>query len=162
MEIITGVNRLCRFVATLGPIGYLPMPGTCGTLCAVPLLYVLQRGVCTYWWCNERFMTLLFVVIAWWFVDRALRTFGWEEHDPQVIVLDEMVGFCVAVVGLPWNPFVLALAFIYFRFFDIVKPLGLHLLDQLPGATGILIDDVAAGLLAHMFTSWTLALTAWI
>ena len=156
------IERICRHVATLGPIGYLPMPGTCGSLCAVPLFYFVRQVACSTWWFNERWFVLLFAAAAWWIINRALRTYEWHEHDPQEIVLDEVAGFCVVMVGQPWSLVTVALGFLYFRFFDIVKPLGLGSLERLPGALGVLGDDLAAGLLAHLALSWTLGLLTWV
>jgi phosphatidylglycerophosphatase A len=68
--------------------------------------------------------------------------------DPRVIVIDEVAGMLLACAGHPrtW-PWALGL-FLAFRFFDVVKPLGIARLQALPGGVGVVVDDLAAGLCA--------------
>ena len=68
--------------------------------------------------------------------------------DPQFVVIDEVAGQLVALVGVPlaWKSFLAA--FILFRAFDIVKPPPVRQLEALPEGSGIVLDDVAAGLYA--------------
>ena len=67
-------------------------------------------------------------------------------EDPGFVVIDEVAGQLVALIGVPlsWN-YLLA-SFILFRSFDIVKPFPLRRLENLPEGTGIMMDDVGAGL----------------
>ena len=68
--------------------------------------------------------------------------------DPQFVVIDEVAGQLLALVAVPlaWKSFVAG--FILFRVFDIVKPPPVRQLEALPEGTGIVLDDVAAGLYA--------------
>jgi phosphatidylglycerophosphatase A len=68
--------------------------------------------------------------------------------DPQFVVIDEVAGQLVALIAVPfaWKSFLAA--FILFRVFDIVKPPPVRQLEALPDGTGIVLDDVAAGLYA--------------
>jgi phosphatidylglycerophosphatase A len=68
--------------------------------------------------------------------------------DPQFVVIDEVAGQLVALVAAPlaWKSFLAG--FILFRAFDIVKPPPVRQLEALPEGTGIVLDDVAAGLCA--------------
>jgi len=68
--------------------------------------------------------------------------------DPQFVVIDEVAGQLVALVAVPlaWKTFLAG--FILFRAFDIVKPPPVRQLERLPEGTGIVLDDVAAGLYA--------------
>ena len=74
--------------------------------------------------------------------------------DPSKLVLDEWAGQAVVFLGLPFyniiGPDLLLLitGFIFFRFFDIKKPLGVNELQQFPGGWGILLDDLLAGVYA--------------
>lgn len=76
-------------------------------------------------------------------------------HDPSRIVVDELVGVWVAMLGVPNNWQNLLLAFGLFRLFDIWKPLGIRKFEQMPGGWGVMMDDVAAGVAAgfclHLF-----------
>lgn len=67
-------------------------------------------------------------------------------EDPGFVVIDEVAGQMIALIASPlsWN-YLLA-SFILFRSFDIVKPFPLRRLENLPGGTGIMMDDVGAGL----------------
>ena len=68
--------------------------------------------------------------------------------DPGGIVWDEFVGMWIALLWLP-GLFWLPVAFVLFRFFDILKPWPVSLADRsLTGGFGIMVDDVLAGILA--------------
>jgi phosphatidylglycerophosphatase A len=68
--------------------------------------------------------------------------------DPGFVVIDEVAGQMIALVGVPVNWKYLLAGFILFRSLDIVKPFPLRRLELLPGGTGIMLDDVGAGLYA--------------
>jgi phosphatidylglycerophosphatase A len=70
--------------------------------------------------------------------------------DPQIIVADEIVGFMIAnfLAPLRWAP--LLLGFLLFRIFDIAKVYPAARLEKLPSGTGIVLDDVAAGVYAFV------------
>ena len=80
---------------------------------------------------------------------------GSGAKDPQFVVIDEVAGQLVALIAVPlaWKSFVAS--FILFRAFDILKPPPVRQLEALPEGTGIVLDDVAAGLYAlgfvHLF-----------
>jgi phosphatidylglycerophosphatase A len=68
--------------------------------------------------------------------------------DPQFVVIDEVAGQLIALIAVPlaWKTFLAGL--ILFRAFDIVKPPPVRQLEKLPDGAGIMLDDVAAGILA--------------
>jgi len=68
--------------------------------------------------------------------------------DPQFVVIDEVAGQLVALIGSPlvWKSFLAGL--ILFRVFDILKPFPLRRLERLPEGTGIMVDDLGAGIYA--------------
>jgi len=80
---------------------------------------------------------------------------GSGKKDPQFVVIDEVAGQLVALIAVPlaWKSFLTG--FILFRVFDIVKPPPVRQLEAIPEGTGIVLDDVAAGLYAlgvmHLF-----------
>ena len=67
------------------------------------------------------------------------------QKDPQIIVVDEIVGFLVGNFLAPLRWTVLFWSFLLFRFFDITKLFPINRLEQLPGGAGIVLDDVMAG-----------------
>jgi phosphatidylglycerophosphatase A len=77
---------------------------------------------------------------------RVARASG--RKDPQIVVIDEVAGQLIALIAVPlaWQTFLAG--FILFRAFDIVKPPPVRQLESLPEGTGIVLDDLAAGLYA--------------
>jgi phosphatidylglycerophosphatase A len=73
---------------------------------------------------------------------------AFSKKDPQFVVIDEVVGQLIALIAVPlaWKTFLAG--FILFRAFDIVKPPPVRQLESLPEGTGIVLDDVAAGIYA--------------
>jgi phosphatidylglycerophosphatase A len=71
-----------------------------------------------------------------------------RREDPGFVVIDEVAGQMIALIGVPVHWKYLVASFILFRSFDIVKPFPLRRLEELPGGTGIMMDDVGAGLYA--------------
>src|SRR5258708_26909258 len=69
-------------------------------------------------------------------------------EDPGFVVIDEVAGQMIALIAVPVNWKYMLAGFILFRSFDIVKPFPLRRLEALPGGTGIMMDDVGAGLYA--------------
>ena len=69
-------------------------------------------------------------------------------EDPGHVVIDEVAGQLIALIAIPidWPHAVLSL--LLFRIFDILKPPPIRQFERLPNGTGIMLDDVAAGLLA--------------
>jgi phosphatidylglycerophosphatase A len=147
--------KVILFFATGFGVGYLPrLPGTAGTLLAVPLsvgvnaiaaislpiaILTLAAAICCAIWLSTRAALIL------------------EQRDPPVIVIDEIVGFLIANFMAPRNVMLLGVAFLLFRFFDIAKVFPLSRLEKLPGGAGIVLDDVMAGL--YVFGSLRLVLS---
>ena len=81
------------------------------------------------------------------------------EKDPSWIVIDEWAGLFVSLIGVaPHSPLMALVAFAFFRFFDILKPGPVAWAERLPGAVGIMADDIVAGALAGLCTQgvWSL------
>ena len=75
---------------------------------------------------------------------------GLGEKDPGLVVVDEIVGMWVTLIGLPFLPVTAAAGFVLFRAMDVVKPWPARDLERWPGGWGIMADDVAAGIYAHL------------
>ncbi len=136
-------------LATWFGCGYSPLvPGTVGTLGAVPLVLLL-------WWSGSRPAHLVAIVVVTaagvWAADHAERHFGVK--DPKPVVIDEVAGMLVATFPLhfgSWWPWQLVFAFVLFRAFDVLKPWPARRLERLPGGWGIMADDLFAGLYANL------------
>jgi phosphatidylglycerophosphatase A len=129
-----------HWIASGGGIGRAPIaPGTAASLVAIligaPVL-----------WIDHRLLTLLAIatcVIGIW----AIHESG-EQGDPGWIVIDEFAGQWIAMIGLGRVSLIgLTAAFVLFRVFDIVKPGPVGWADRTHGATGVMADDVVAGLI---------------
>ena len=97
----------------------------------------------------QLFSVGFFLIAAVYLADRAEVLL--ESKDASFIVIDEMSGFLVCFLWLPLNLFVLLVGFVLFRFFDIVKPYPIDVLEKrLPGGWGIVMDDVLAGIFTNI------------
>jgi phosphatidylglycerophosphatase A len=134
-------------IATFFGAGLLkPGPGTWGSLAAAVLWYFgLHAAHLTGWpvvalsLAGVVLVTLIGIPAATIVEREAAR------EDPGFVVIDEVAGQWLVLAAAPVNlPHVL-LAFLLFRFFDIVKPWPARQLESLPAGTGIVFDDLAAG-----------------
>jgi phosphatidylglycerophosphatase A len=111
--------------------------GTFGAaLAAIMAFFVWHQP----WWFHVA-VFVLFLVLSLW----SARPFAEDHADPGWIVIDEMAGTFVAVIGLSGWPWVIAV--VVARLGDIFKVLpGVPQAERLPGTVGITLDDVIAGL----------------
>jgi phosphatidylglycerophosphatase A len=143
------VQRLAVVLATVGPVGYLPVaPGTAGSLAALPLLpglaMVRDRSTIVY-----AVAVLALVAAAIWAAGRAEDTLGGSDH--SAIVVDEVAGMVAAGLLLPGTWAAAVLGFVLFRLFDVVKPYPAGLVDaRVEGGLGVVGDDLIAGLYAGL------------
>lgn len=135
-------------VATFFGVGRIkPGPGTWGSLATVILWGLASVRIPTgsRAWATivaAAVVTLIGIPAAT-LVSRACGA-----KDPQFIVVDEVAGQLVALVAVPlaWKTFLAG--FILFRIFDIWKPFPIRRLERLPEGTGIVVDDLGAGIYA--------------
>src|SRR5207302_879869 len=85
-------------------------------------------------------------LVGEWAAHRAEALLGGK--DPGAIVVDEVAGMTLSVLALPLTPAVLAVAFVLFRVFDVVKPPPARGSQSLRGGVGVMVDDLIAGLYA--------------
>ncbi len=130
-------------LAAWGPCGYSPVaPGTAGTLGAIPLAWALSRLSLP---AHLAAIAALFAV-AVPAAQRAGRYWGVADASP--IVVDEVVGYLVTMAFVPFSWPTAALGFLLFRLFDILKPWPASAFDRVKNGFGVVMDDLAAGILA--------------
>jgi len=90
-----------------------------------------------------------FFFLSIWIAGRAERSFG-RRDDPR-IVIDEMMGFYITMLWSTKSLYSIAIGFILFRFFDILKPFPIRPLEERwKGGFGVVLDDVLAGIYANI------------
>jgi len=123
-----------------------PASGTWGTLASLPLC-LLVVSYCGHWGVISA--SIILFLIGLWVTHLHQKDTG--RHDPSEVVIDETVGMMIASIPLlyDFNWQMILGCFVLFRIFDAVKIGPVGWLDKnIHGALGVMIDDVAAGLMA--------------
>ena len=158
-------SHLNNAIATWGYLGRIPIaPGTWGSLGGLFFIYMLFINWEHYFGHNISLLQFSAFTFAFFLIgvlsadkyDKDNKT-----HDSKQIVIDEVVGMMVTCLPLIWlaethNAFLAfgdwiqpLLAFLLFRFFDILKPWPISIIDKnTKGGFGVMIDDVLAGIAA--------------
>jgi phosphatidylglycerophosphatase A len=166
------VDRVCSLLVSSGGLGYAPVAsGTFGTLGGVALALLLKLWLCPRegWSFGVAAGAAAAAILA-----AGVALGPWAERwyrvkDPKPFVLDEVMGYLVALLRLrPDGPTLLKegpgwmegpnwkellLAFLMFRAFDVLKPWPARRLEYLPRGWGIMLDDLVAGIYTWMFVS---------
>lgn len=128
-------------------------PGTFGTLAAIPVWWLLAQGGGLVYLLG----TLLAIAIGPYVCGKAARDMG--IHDHGSIVWDEVAGYLITMLLVPVSWLWALVGFGLFRFFDILKPWPISWLDKkLAGGTGIMADDILAG----VFAAIVMQLLLWV
>lgn len=140
-------------LATIGPVGRIKKaPGTWGSVVGIAFYAVLFHFASPIAYIFLAALSAYFAVAICDAAEKRLQM-----RDPGMIVLDEVVAVPLVFLGMGgyggvisshggWP--VLVAGFALFRFFDVLKPLGISKLQNLPGGLGCVADDLAAGLAA--------------
>jgi phosphatidylglycerophosphatase A len=134
---------MAGIIATAGGIGFLVKGG--GTAAAVVF--------CIAWYfipIGHAYQALLLVALLAAGIWSAAKMETVWEHDSNKIVIDEVAGMMITLAFLPHNGVYIVTGCVLFRFFDIVKPLGIKAAESLPGGIGVMADDVLAGIYAQL------------
>ncbi|OPY72697.1 MAG: Phosphatidylglycerophosphatase A [Syntrophorhabdus sp. PtaU1.Bin050] len=134
-------DKALLFFMTSGFIGYLPFaPGTCGSVFGCVLLYLLPSV----------FASAIFVMVLTVAAVMAINSFSYEGEDPGYIVIDEVIGMLVTMIGHKVTIANLLAGFVLFRLFDIVKPFPIKRAERLRKGYGVVADDILAGIFASL------------
>ena len=122
---------------------YKKAPGTLGTLVAIPFFLAINKA--------DIYLQLLFAVMVFflgiWSSNVTSKSL--KLKDPSCIVIDEIAAFLLLLILINPNTYQLIYVFILFRIFDIWKPYPILWLEKkYSGGFGIMIDDIAAALMA--------------
>jgi phosphatidylglycerophosphatase A len=142
-------SKAANLISTWFGCGYAPAaPGTAGSLAALAIAWLLVRYA---GWQPLWFGLLVLAATAPAIWAAGVTALQQQQKDPQLVVVDEVLGQWLALAGaraLNFKSWVGAL--ILFRLFDIWKPLPVRQLEKLPGGTGIVADDLMAGIYAAL------------
>ena len=140
--------KLAELIGTVFYVGRMPIaPGTGGSLAALIVWYIVKPAISD--------PLLLLITGGIFFVGIAAAEIlikAWDDTDPKAIVIDEWVGMWIALYLVPHDIKWGLVAFLFFRLFDILKPGPIQLMDDMHDAIGVMMDDVAAGILACLVT----------
>lgn len=139
-------ERAVLFLATGFFVGTVPFaPGTFGAIIGLPVCFLISK---------LNFLlavvyTLVFILFAIWVAAAAGKIL--KKEDPAEIVIDEIAGLMVTLVGIPFTPGTAIAGFVIFRAFDILKPFPIRTLEEkVSGGPGIVLDDVMAGIYGNI------------
>ncbi|MDC0422939.1 phosphatidylglycerophosphatase A [Methylophilaceae bacterium] len=118
-------------------------PGTLGTLVAIPFFLIINKIGILF---QLLFVVVIFILGIW---SSNVTSKSLKQKDPSCIVIDEIAAFLLLLVLINPNFYQLIYLFILFRIFDIWKPYPISWLEEkYSGGFGIMIDDIAAALMA--------------
>lgn len=126
--------------------GFIPLaPGTWGSAVGVALVWKF--------WGNSVFVQFLWVLLLGalgvWASGVTCQYF--KKQDCQYIVIDEIVGLMITMIGIPITGYELVIGFLLFRLFDVVKPVPVNWVDKkLKNGLGVMLDDVVAGIYGNL------------
>ena len=152
-----------NFITKWGPIaissgafsGYLPkMPGTWGSLVAVGILFFIPA--LPFW--AYLLLCLGVTLIGVWSCGKARQMY--KMVDSPKIVIDEIAGIMVTMIGIPLTGYWLFWGFILFRIFDITKPPPAKYFDsKVHNSWGVMLDDIIAGIYSNIILQLMLRTT---
>ena len=131
------------FGSGLSPVA----PGTAGSLLAlIPAYFSIRIDPIL----GPLFLTVIFSLLSLWVTKACVEAWG---EDPGKMVMDEFAGQTLVFISIPFSFttndwWIVLSAFLFFRFFDILKPFGINKLQELKSGWGILMDDILSGFYA--------------
>jgi phosphatidylglycerophosphatase A len=142
------MNKVSEIISTVFYIGRLPFaPGTWCSFVALLAWFFLRFYI--------EGVFILYASLVLFFIGVAVSTIHAEallDEDPAEIVIDEWVGQWIALWMVPHSFIWGFVSFSFFRIFDIFKPGPIQSMDDIKSGTGIMMDDVIAGILALLVT----------
>ena len=138
------MKALALGFSTFFGVGYFPIaPGTAATAAGIVLVYMLHFSL--LWYVAIMLVLLALAIPVCSYVEDMLKV-----KDPGIIVIDEVVGIMISLIGLPLTWPIVIIGFFLFRAFDMFKIYPINRLEALPGGWGIMLDDVMAGIYTNI------------
>ena len=136
-----------KVIASFFGIGYIKGGGTIAAAVTCALIYLLwHSNLPPKPWILPA-ITLVILLTGIYTGNKVEAAWG---KDSYRVVIDEVAGMLVTILFIPANTYLLIAGFILFRFFDMVKPLFIRRLEDLPSGTGVMMDDVLAGFYSNL------------
>ena len=138
------IDILVKFLVTgfySGKIKY--MPGTFGTLVGILIFQIISLNSLL----NNIFLLLILFFLSLLLLNYSYKKLIFLNKDDKSIVIDEIFGYLMFMIFFENNPTNLLVGFMLFRFFDILKPFPISLIDKnIKNSFGVMFDDVIAAL----------------
>ncbi len=151
--------KLARLVATGIGIGYINNGKGAGTVAALVygvIWYGLQKqGLAV--WASLCIIAGVFIIGVW---SASVVEQEWGKDHRQVVI-DEILGIFASLFLLPVSYVYYPLAFIFFRLFDITKPLIIRKSENLPSGWGVMTDDLLAGICSNLLVQFIARSNLW-
>jgi phosphatidylglycerophosphatase A len=136
-----------KAIASIFGIGFIKGGGTLAAIVTCAFIYLLWQQP---WFNSPVYLLLITIVIIVLGIYTGNRVEADWGKDSYRVVIDEVAGMLVTMLFVPVNLYFLLAGLVLFRFFDIVKPLYIRRMEALPAGTGVMMDDVLAGVYANI------------
>lgn len=144
--------NLSKAIATVFGIGFLRKGGGTAASVAYCLIWIIFPH---RFFILELLLTLLVVTIGVWSASKVEIVWG---VDSSKVVIDEVAGMMIALFFVPVKVEYVITALVLFRFFDILKPLGIKKMEKLPAGWGVMADDILSGIYVLILMQAVIAL----
>jgi len=145
---------LHKAITTVLGLGYAPIaPGTFGAMGGVILMGLVYHFNLPLPLPFFIALIIIITLVGVWSTNKVSPIWG---DDPSKVVVDELAGYLITMLFVPLSWTTILIGFVLFRFFDILKPLGIRWIDKnLKDGWGVMFDDVLAGiyscLILHLY-----------
>lgn len=133
--------QLHKIIASVAGVGYVKGGGTFASIIYCIVWFLLPAGYSQSFW--QLAITFIIIAVGVWSADKVDAIWG---KDSSRVVIDEVAGMAITLLFVPVNINFLLTGLILFRFFDIVKPLGIRRMEKLSKGWGVMADDILAGI----------------
>ena len=139
--------NLNKIIASIFGIGFLKGGGTYAAIVTCGFIWLLWQSPALQ---NPWYLFIITVAITLLgiYVSNKVEP-DWGE-DSSRVVIDEVAGMLISVLFIPPNLYFLLAGLVLFRFFDILKPLGIRKMEDMDGGAGVMMDDVLAGVYSNI------------